>query len=101
MFVCSKTFFSVPSLTSAPALPHSSPCPLFLFACTPAPLRYFLLSSSEQMNVIGYNAAIHAASITDQPEKALELFNELKVRTRQNTVIFFKRDQSTAAPPPT
>lgn len=43
---------------------------LHLPACLPA---------CTQMTVVGYNAAMHAASVLGQPDRALELLEELKV----------------------
>lgn len=33
-----------------------------------------------QMSVVAYNAAMHAASVLGQPDRALELLEEVKVR---------------------
>lgn len=39
----------------------------------------FSQQTTNQMAAFGYNAAMHAASILGQPERALELFDEMKV----------------------
>ena len=44
------------------------------FTCLPA-----CLPACTQMTVVGYNAAMHAASILGQPDRALELLEEMKV----------------------